>query len=57
VTELLAGVLPVIFEETHVLDARITLQIEDALRGKAQELSDLIVTRAPKMAIMPGILD
>ena len=53
--EFLARIGAVIFEEADVLDARIALEVHDAFGGQAQELSDLIVTGIPQMAVMPGI--
>ena len=55
--EFLSGAGPVVLVETDVLDARVVLEIHDALGGETQELADLIVAGIPELAVMPGILD
>src|ERR1039458_3205845 len=47
--ELLAGILAVVLEEADVLDARIALQVEDALGGDAEEVRDFVIAGAPPL--------
>src|SRR5712671_4738709 len=54
--ELLAGVRTVVFEEADILDASIVLEIEDALGGQAQKMSNFIVAGAPEMTVVARIL-
>src|SRR5258708_15677265 len=54
--ELLASVRTVVLEEADILDASIVLEIEDALGGQTQEVSDLVVAGVPKMAVVARIL-
>ena len=55
--EFLACAFTVILVETYVLDARIALEIEDALGGQAQKMSDLVVTGIPQMTVVARIFD
>ena len=55
--EFLPGVLAVILEQADVFDARIALEIEDALGGQPQEMSDLIVAGVPQMPVVTRIFD
>src|ERR1017187_822364 len=53
--ELLAGILAVVLEEADVLDARIALQVEDALGGDAEEVRDFVIAGAPKVSVVVGV--
>ena len=55
--EFLAGIRAVVLEEADVLDARVALEVENALGGEAQELPDLVVAGIPELAVVPGIFD
>jgi hypothetical protein len=55
--KLLPGTGTVIFEKADVFDARIALQVEDALGGEAQKLFDFSVAGIPEMAVVLRILD
>src|SRR4029077_8662588 len=55
--EFLSGVGTVILEQADVLDARIALEIEDALSGKTEEVGDVLVTGLPQMTIVIRIFD
>src|SRR5689334_3183784 len=54
VSEFLPGILAEIFEQADVLDAGVSLQIEDALGGEAKEMADFFVGCIPEVAIMAG---
>ncbi len=55
--EFLPGVLAVVLEEADVLDARVALEVEDALGGEAEEVCDLFVAGVPEMAVVARIFD
>ena len=54
--EFLPGAGTEILKEADVLDTRVALEIQDALGGQAQELSNLIVAGIPELPVVPGIL-
>ena len=47
----------VILEEADVLDARVALEIQNALGRQAQKLPNLVVAGIPQLPVVPGILD
>ena len=55
--EFLSCILPIIFEQTDVLDARVALEIENAFGGEAQKVCNLLIAGFPEMAIVIGIFD
>src|SRR5208282_1335966 len=55
--ELLPRILAVILEQAHILDAGVALQVENALRGQAQEMCDLFVACVPQLPVVARILD
>src|SRR5713226_9372927 len=55
--ELLSGIRAMVFEEADIFDARIALEIEDALGGQAKEPLDLRVAGIPNMAVVARVLD
>jgi hypothetical protein len=55
--EFLAGVLAKVFEQADVLDARVTLEVENALGGKSKEVRDFIISGVPQMTVVIGIFD
>ena len=55
--EFLAGILAIVLEQADVLDARVTLKVENALGGKAKEVRDLVVAGVPQMAVVVRIFD
>ena len=55
--EFLAGILAIVFEQADVLDARVALEVENALGGEAKEVRDLIVAGIPQMPVVARIFD
>src|SRR6202158_2071711 len=55
--EFLPGILAIILEQADVLDARIALEVEDALGDQAEEVCDLIVAGIPQVAVVARIFD
>src|ERR1700680_1471372 len=56
-TKFLPGALAVVFEETDILNARVALEVEDALGSEAEKVRDLIVAGAPQVPVVARIFD
>jgi hypothetical protein len=54
--EFLSGTFAVILEKAYVFDARVALEVENALGNEAQEVADLIVAGIPQIAIVTRVL-
>src|ERR1700740_42673 len=54
--EFLSRIGTVVLVETDVLNARIALEVKDALGREAQELADLVVAGMPELPVVPRIL-
>src|ERR1700679_2120059 len=55
--KLLPGARAEVFEEADIFNARVALEVEDALRGEVQKLFNLSVAGIPEMAVVLRILD
>src|ERR1700693_5316701 len=55
--EFLPGILAIILEQADVLDARIALEVEDALGDQAEGVCGLIVAGIPQVAVVARIFD
>ena len=55
--KLLTGIFAVVLEETDVFDAGVALEVEDALSGHAEKMSNFFVAGAPQMAVVARVLD
>src|SRR6202158_2407400 len=55
--EFLPGILTIVLEQADVLDARIALEVEDALGDQAEEVCDLIVAGIPQVPVVARIFD
>src|SRR5579859_2211098 len=55
--EFLSSALAVILKQADVLDARIALEVKNALGDNAKVVSDLFVSRSPQMAVVARVFN
>ena len=54
-TELLPRIRAVILEQTHILDPRVALEVQNAFCRQPQKLPNLLVAGIPQLPVVPGI--